>query len=239
MATRAVYTFMGFPANGLRHLDLHHDGYPTGAAWRFAEALRDAHEPAAFLAAFLRTQPRADVSRAWSRPPMRNTDTRWSYARVLIRCRRSNAGGGSPAPAVGTLAAGRWRWWCSFNASCPVVFQAERPSVPQCLSMGSEKVLLFAAERPDQVRPCNPPAAQRILGCFVLAEQLTVGIKADPVAVEQFVHVRGEQQAVGTVEAPAVVAVPPGLDVARHQELPPRQARDPAGRFLLRHAMTK
>ena len=45
LATRAVYTFTGFPESPVRHLYLHHDGYPTGAAWRFAEALREAPEP--------------------------------------------------------------------------------------------------------------------------------------------------------------------------------------------------
>ena len=41
MATRAVYSFTGFPSTPERHLYLHHDGYPTGAAWRFATALRE------------------------------------------------------------------------------------------------------------------------------------------------------------------------------------------------------
>jgi hypothetical protein len=59
LATRAVYTFTGFPGVPQRHLFLRHDGYPTGAAWRFAEALRETPEPAAFLDAFLSTQPRA------------------------------------------------------------------------------------------------------------------------------------------------------------------------------------
>ena len=45
MATCAVYTFTGFPESPVRHLYLHHDGYPTGAAWRLAEALREAPEP--------------------------------------------------------------------------------------------------------------------------------------------------------------------------------------------------
>ena len=60
MATRAVYTVTGFPETPVRHLYLHHDGYPTGAAWRFAEALREAPEPACFLVAFLGTQPNAE-----------------------------------------------------------------------------------------------------------------------------------------------------------------------------------
>jgi hypothetical protein len=60
LATRAVYTFSGFPCDPVRHLYLHHDGYPTGAAWRFAQALREAPESETFLAAFLVTQPKAE-----------------------------------------------------------------------------------------------------------------------------------------------------------------------------------
>ena len=60
MAIRAVYTFTSFPGGPQRHLYLHHDGYPTGAAWRFAAALRETPEPALFLVAFLSTQPRAE-----------------------------------------------------------------------------------------------------------------------------------------------------------------------------------
>ncbi len=60
MATRAVFSFTGFPGVPEHHLYLHHDGYPTGAAWRFAAALRENSEPASFLAAFLSTQPRAE-----------------------------------------------------------------------------------------------------------------------------------------------------------------------------------
>ncbi len=61
MATRAVYTFTGFPEAPVRHLYLHHDGYPTGAAWRFATALREQPAAAEFLAAFLSSQPGAEV----------------------------------------------------------------------------------------------------------------------------------------------------------------------------------
>ncbi|CAK6696427.1 hypothetical protein VB734_13220 [Synechococcus sp. BA-124 BA4] len=61
MATRAVYSFTGFPGTPERHLYLHHDGYPTGAAWRFATALRHSQEASSFLASFLSTQPRAEV----------------------------------------------------------------------------------------------------------------------------------------------------------------------------------
>ena len=38
LATRAVFTFTGFPQTPPSHLYLNHDGYPAGAAWRFATA---------------------------------------------------------------------------------------------------------------------------------------------------------------------------------------------------------
>jgi len=63
LATRAVYSFTGFPGTPERHLYLHHDGYPTGAAWRFAVALRDARDArdaSAFFSAFLSTQHKAE-----------------------------------------------------------------------------------------------------------------------------------------------------------------------------------
>lgn len=57
MATRAVYSFIGFQEPPVRHLYLHHDGYPTGAAWRFQTALQHCLRPAEFLASFQSTQP--------------------------------------------------------------------------------------------------------------------------------------------------------------------------------------
>ena len=63
LATRAVYSFSGFPEQPPQqprcHLYLHHDGYPTGAAWRFAASLRHAGAVEGFLAAFRHTQPQA------------------------------------------------------------------------------------------------------------------------------------------------------------------------------------
>ncbi len=64
--------------------------------------------------------------------------------------------------------------------------------------MGPEKLLLLAAEWPDQVGAIDPPTTQRLAGGLVFTDQLTAGIKADPVPVEQLVHMGGEQQAVGT-----------------------------------------
>jgi hypothetical protein len=55
--------------------------------------------------------------------------------------------------------------------------------------MGPEELLLVAAERPDQVGAIDPPTAQRIAGGLVFTDQLTAGIKADPVLVEQLVHI--------------------------------------------------
>ncbi len=85
MATRAVYSFTGFPGAPVRHLYLHHDGYPTGAAWRFATALREQQEMAAFLAAFLSTQPGAEPLAA----PEQAADADYHYQVQLI--------GGDPA----------------------------------------------------------------------------------------------------------------------------------------------
>ena len=56
MATRAVYSFTGFAGAPEHHLYLHHDGYPTGAAWRFAAAQRESADASGFLTAFLSTQ---------------------------------------------------------------------------------------------------------------------------------------------------------------------------------------
>jgi hypothetical protein len=61
LATRAVYSFTGFPGAPERHLYLHHDGYPAGAAWRFATALRQHPEASTFLAGFLNSQPGAET----------------------------------------------------------------------------------------------------------------------------------------------------------------------------------
>ena len=60
MATRAVYSFSGFPGRPESHFYLHHDGYPSGAAWRFAAALAEGLDRSCFLAAFLRTSDRAE-----------------------------------------------------------------------------------------------------------------------------------------------------------------------------------
>lgn len=60
MATRAVYSFIGFPGTPETHVYLHHDGYPTGAAWRFTATLREAREASSFLSAFLSTQHQAE-----------------------------------------------------------------------------------------------------------------------------------------------------------------------------------
>ena len=63
MATRAVYSFSGFPElagdQPSCHLTLHHDGYPTAPAWRFAASLRRSEAAEAFLAVFRLTQPEA------------------------------------------------------------------------------------------------------------------------------------------------------------------------------------
>lgn len=100
---------MGFPANAVRHLYLHHDGYPTGAAWRFSEALRAAHEPAAFLAAFLRTQPQAEPIQRLEQA----ADAEYHYRvqllpglkpQLQVQCWRRLAGTGCWHPRCGPMA---------------------------------------------------------------------------------------------------------------------------------------
>lgn len=73
----------------------------------------------------------------------------------------------------------------------------------------------------------------------MLTDQLSTGVEADPVAVEQFVHMGGVQQAVGAIEPLAFVAVAPGFDMARYQKLLPCQALGTAGRFLFSYPVAK
>jgi hypothetical protein len=80
LATRAVYSFTGFPGAPVRHFYLHHDGYPTGAAWRFATALRHHPAAAAFLAAFLSTQPGAEALAG----PEQAADAEYRYVVKLL-----------------------------------------------------------------------------------------------------------------------------------------------------------
>ncbi len=82
MATRSVYTFTGFENDAQCHLYLHHDGYPTGAAWRFAQALRQCPEPASFLVAFVSTQPRAEPIQS----PEQAADAEYCYRVQLVPC---------------------------------------------------------------------------------------------------------------------------------------------------------
>ena len=80
MATRAVYSFTGFPGLPERHLFLHHDGYPIGAAWRFAETLRESPQPASFLSVFLSNQPRAQPIES----PEQAADAEYHYRVQLL-----------------------------------------------------------------------------------------------------------------------------------------------------------
>jgi hypothetical protein len=80
LATRAVYSFTGFPGTPERHLYLHHDGYPTGAAWRFAVALREARDATSFFSAFLSTQPKAEPLAS----PEQAADAEYRYLVTLI-----------------------------------------------------------------------------------------------------------------------------------------------------------
>ena len=80
LATRAVFSFIGFPGSPEQHLYLHHDGYPTGAAWRFATARRLNGDPAAFLQAFMASQPAAEPLIA----PQQAADAEYRYRVALI-----------------------------------------------------------------------------------------------------------------------------------------------------------
>jgi hypothetical protein len=106
LATRSVYTFNGFPESPEHHLYLHHDGYPTGAAWRFAETLRENPEPASFLAAFLSSQPNAEPIQS----PELAADAEYRYRVQLVpgadphlqvQCWRRIPGGDSWNPRCG------------------------------------------------------------------------------------------------------------------------------------------
>jgi len=108
LATRAVFSFTGFPGVPDHHLYLHHDGYPTGAAWRFAAALCENHEPASFLAAFLSTQPRAEPFQS----PEQAADSEYRYLVQLVpdvdphlqvQCWRRIPGGSSWIPRCGPM----------------------------------------------------------------------------------------------------------------------------------------
>ncbi|WP_216902378.1 hypothetical protein [Synechococcus sp. CCY 9618] len=108
MATRAVYPFVGFPDAPVHHLYLHHDGYPTGAAWRFAAALRRSPEAATFLDAFRSSQPGAEALSA----PEQAADADYRYrvqllagatAPLQVQCWRRLPGGASWQPRCGPM----------------------------------------------------------------------------------------------------------------------------------------
>ena len=108
LATRAVYSFTGFPGIPERHLYLHYDGYPTGAAWRFSLALRHSPEAPAFMASFLCTQPKAE--------PLANADqvadAEYRYRiehtcrepRLQVQCWRQLPGGSGWQPRCAPMA---------------------------------------------------------------------------------------------------------------------------------------
>ena len=80
LATRAVFSFIGFPGTPQRHLYLHHDGYPTGAAWRLATARRRQGDPTALLEAFVASQPQAEDLSA----PQQAADAEYRYRIALV-----------------------------------------------------------------------------------------------------------------------------------------------------------
>jgi hypothetical protein len=111
LATRAVYSFTGFTGKPETHIYLHHDGYPTGAAWRFAATLRDNPEPAFFLAAFLSCQPKAEPIQC----PDQAADAEYryqvtfipkAYAQLQVQCWRRLPGDDSWSMRCAPMALG-------------------------------------------------------------------------------------------------------------------------------------
>ncbi|WP_197155626.1 hypothetical protein [Synechococcus sp. CBW1006] len=108
MATRAVFSFTGFPSVSECHLYLHHYGYPTGAAWRFAAALRETADASSFLAAFLSTQQQAEPLAS----PDQAADAEYRYRvqrlpgtdpYLEVQCWRRLPGGDSWIPRCGPM----------------------------------------------------------------------------------------------------------------------------------------
>ena len=108
MATRAVFSFIGFPGVPEHHLYHYQDGYPTGAAWRFAVALRETPDPTSFLAAFLSTQPKAEPIQS----PDQAADADYRYRvqfvpdaepNLQVQCWRRIPGGDSWNPRCGPM----------------------------------------------------------------------------------------------------------------------------------------
>ncbi len=108
LATRAVYSFTGFSTVPERHLYLHHDGYPAGAAFRFAAAQRIAADASSFLAAFLSTQRQAESLAS----PEQAADAEYHYGvRLLfgsdpfleVQCWRRRPGGAAWIPRCGPM----------------------------------------------------------------------------------------------------------------------------------------
>lgn len=97
MATGAVYSFSGFSDGPERHLSLPHDGYPTGAAWRFAAAIRAGTSPTGFLQSFLATNPGAEPLLAPEQSPAAEYRYRVELTgshclRLLVHCWRRYPG---------------------------------------------------------------------------------------------------------------------------------------------------
>lgn len=104
-----MYTFAGFPRQPVHHLYFHQDGYPTGAAWRFAVALRETPDPAAFLVAFLRSQTGAESIKN----PEQAVDAEYIYwvallpgpdSTLQVQCWRRLQGSSSWYPRCGPMA---------------------------------------------------------------------------------------------------------------------------------------
>ncbi len=100
-------------------------------------------------------------------------------------------------------------------------------------------LLLLKRKRLNHIRTLNPPTLQRITGSFVLPNQLTIAIEADPMAVKQFVDMGRQQQTIRTIKPLRMSAIAPRLDVACNQEFLPSQTCHPADRLLFSNTMPK
>jgi hypothetical protein len=108
LATRAVFSFIHFPGFPEHRLYLHHHGYPTGAAWRFAAALHEAADATVFLVAFLSNQQHAEPLAS----PEQAADAEYLYRvqlvpdadpRLQVQCWRRIPGADSWNPRCGPM----------------------------------------------------------------------------------------------------------------------------------------
>jgi len=111
LSTRAVYSFIDFSPAQECHYYIHHDGYPSGAAWRFAAALQQGGAASDLLAAFLSSQPQAEaLARVEQAADAEYRYRLWLLAsadpqlQLQVQCWRRIPGGGSWHSHCGPIA---------------------------------------------------------------------------------------------------------------------------------------